>query len=411
MTPSAPASWPGDAQPMPAEPDWLRVRDSMMLDPTVTYLNSGSAGPLASTVYDRVTGLRRRLAEEPLDFLVRDAPDLLSAARSRLAEFIGGDPSRLVLTTNVTGAVNLLASGLSLDAPGEILLTDHEYTPMRWGWERAAKRQGLVVRTLRLPTLPAVPAEIVDAAAAALSPRVRLFFFSHVLSTTGMVLPVKQLCAAARAHGVLTVVDGAHGPTLTDLNLADLGCDYYVGACHKWLLAPIGTAFLYFDIGKANRLEPMQVGWGYQSVQEDGPLQCDEFGRTPTLRGLEIEGTRDICPWLVLPEAIGFQAELGHRSVRKRIRELAGHVRNRLTGVRGLVPLTPEHPELHAGLTAFRVPDATDAVALRRRLWQQYRIEIAAIQAPDRSLIRVSTHFFNTAVEVERLADALAELI
>jgi isopenicillin-N epimerase len=394
-----------------AEPDWARARASVLLDPAVAYLNSGSAGPLPRGVYERVSALRRRLAEEPLDFLLREAPDLLRAARARLAKYVGGDPNRLALMTNVTGAVNLVASGLTLRAPGEILLTDHEYLPMRWCWERAAERQGLTLRSLRLPVLPAEPEEIVEAAIAGLGPQTRLFFFSHVLSTTGMVLPVRRLCAAARARGVATVVDGAHGPAFTDLNLADLGCDYYIGNAHKWLLAPTGSAFLHFDVGAADRLQPMQVSWGYRGLAGDSPAgECDVFGRTQQLRRLEVEGTRDICPWLVLPDAIDFQAALGHDLIRARMRELAGGVRRRLNGWRGLVSTTPEHTELHGGMVAFTLPEATDAAVLRRRLWDRHRIEVSVNQATNPALLRVSTHFFNTDLEAERLTEALGEL-
>src|SRR5215831_12180468 len=98
---------------------WSRARAQMLLDPTVANLNTGSFGPLPRVVFERVTELRRRLAEEPMDFLVRQAPPLLWEARERLAAFVGGDPRRLIFTANVTAAVNLVASSLRLAAPGE----------------------------------------------------------------------------------------------------------------------------------------------------------------------------------------------------------------------------------------------------------------------------------------------------
>src|SRR5437763_17196195 len=99
---------------------WSAARARMMLDPTVTNLNTGSFGPLPCPVFDRVTELRRRLAEEPMDFLLRGLPPLLWSAREALARFVGGDPRRLVFTVNVTAAVNLVASSLRLAAPGEL---------------------------------------------------------------------------------------------------------------------------------------------------------------------------------------------------------------------------------------------------------------------------------------------------
>src|SRR5439155_15156976 len=136
---------------------WSDARAQMLLDPEVTNLNTGSFGPLPRVVFERATQLRQRLAEEPMDFFVRRVPPLLWSARERLADFLGGDPRRLVFTANVTASMNIVAAALCLAGPGEILLTDHEYGAMRWCWERAAQRQGLTLRTFPLPILPQTP--------------------------------------------------------------------------------------------------------------------------------------------------------------------------------------------------------------------------------------------------------------
>src|SRR5262249_29551222 len=136
-------------------------RDAMHLDPDVAYLNTGSFRPLSRPVFARAQQLRLRLAEEPMDFLLRQYPPLLWQARERLGSFLGADPIRLIFTANVSCAINIVASGLNLTHPGEILLTDHEYTAMHWCWERAAQRQGLTLRTFQLPIQAEEPAEIV----------------------------------------------------------------------------------------------------------------------------------------------------------------------------------------------------------------------------------------------------------
>jgi isopenicillin-N epimerase len=388
-------------------PFWTDARAQVMLDPVVANLNTGSFGPLPRPVFERATELRRRLAEEPMDFLLRGAPPLLWEARERLAAFVGGDARRLAFTANVTAAVNLVAASLPLAAPGEILLTDHEYGAMHWCWERAAQRQGLTVRTFPLPPLPSSPAEIVAAAAAALNERTRLLFFSHVLSPTGMVLPARELCAEARRRGVLTMIDGAHAPAFVPLNLDEIGADYYGANLHKWLLAPTGSGFLYFGKGAAERVQPLQVSWGWRPDRAR-PDERDEFGSTARLRLFEFEGTRDPCPWLVVPAAIDFQAGLGFDAIRGRIAELTAHVRRKMSG---LPPATPEHSELCGAMTAFRLPPHADAGTLRRALWERYRVEVPIVERPDRLLARVSTHFYNTEEEVDRLADALAGLL
>jgi isopenicillin-N epimerase len=396
--------------PSETQPDadfWSQARAQMMLDPSAANLNTGSFGPLPRIVFDEVTRLRQHLAAEPMDFLVRESPPLLCQARERLAAFIGGDATRLAFTVNVTAAINTVASSLRLASPGEILLTDHEYGAMHWCWERAAQRQGLTLRTFKLPTMPKSPVEIVDAAVAAFTPQTRLFFFSHVLSPTGMVLPAAELCAEARRRGIVTVIDGAHAPAFVPLDMNQIGCDYYGANCHKWLLAPTGTGFLYFAPGADERIQPLQVSWGWHRANEnlDKP---NDFGSAARLYAFEFEGTRDLCPWLAIPAAIDFQERLGWNRIAARHAELVAYVRSRIGSVPCLRPATPDHPALHNALTAFELPEGTSPAELREHLWSRYRLEAPVIVRPDRTLIRVSTHFYNTKAEIDQLHEALS---
>src|SRR6516165_7182462 len=200
----------------------------------------------------------------------------------------------LVFSANVTAAINLVACSMSVVAPGEILLTDHEYGAMHWCWERAAQRLGLKLRTFALPIMPNDPAEIVTAFADAITAETRLLFFSHVLSPTGLVLPAREICALARSRGIVTVVDGAHAPAMIPLGVEAIGADYYGANCHKWLLAPIGSGFLYLGAGNEDRLAPLQVSWGWR--RDFAKLNDrNELGSTHRIAFLEHEGTRDIC--------------------------------------------------------------------------------------------------------------------
>lgn len=396
-----------------ATPDWMAARGRMILDPAVTMLNTGSFGPLPRPVFDRATELRLRLAAGPTDFFVRQLPPLLWEARERTAAFLGCPPHRLVFTSNVSAAINLVASGLRLASPGEILMSDHEYGAMIWCWQRAGQRQALGVRTFPLPTMTSDPGEIVDAMVKAITPRTRLLFFSHVLSPTGLVLPAKELCAEARKRGVMTVVDGAHAPAMVPLNLTDIGADFYAANLHKWLLAPSGAGFLVIGPGNEDRLQPLHVSWGYfadkypigEVTQSAGPDARDSYGSTPRIRFLEFEGTRDVCPWLAVPAAIDFQTELGWEAVRGRIAELAAYTRG-VIGDTGLSLATPAAPGLSGAMTAFNLPAGASAPKLRKELWDR-RVEIPVIERPDRLLLRVSHHFYTTEPEIDRLAEVL----
>lgn len=390
--------------------DWTAARARMMLDPGVINLNTGSFGPLPVPVFEQVTVYRQRLAAEPMDFLLRQAPPLLWRARQRLARFLNADLLRLVFMANVTAAINAVAGSLRLAAPGEILLSDHEYGSMHWCWERAARRQGLTLRTFPLPILARTPEDIVAAYRAAITDRTRLLFFSHVLSATGLVLPAREICAAARERGVWTAIDGAHAPGMIPMNLLGLGCDFYAGNCHKWMLAPTGSGFLYLGPGAEDRLQPLQVSWGYHFDPHQAD-ERDEYGSTPRIRALEFEGTRDPCAWLTVPTAISFQVGLGLKRIRARMAELVAYTRQQLDGRAGMHLATAAQPGLHGALTAFRLPPGTDPSALRRGLWERFRIEAPVIERPEGPLLRVSTHFYNTKEEIDRLAVAVLQLL
>ncbi|HEX4608508.1 MAG TPA: aminotransferase class V-fold PLP-dependent enzyme [Urbifossiella sp.] len=398
-------------------PDWTAARAAVMLDPGVTMLNAGSFGPVPRPVFDHATELRRDLAAGPTNFLVRTLPPLLWAARERTAAFLGTRPERFVFTSNVSAAINLVASGLPTVPAGEILLTDHEYGCMVWAWERFAARRGLMIRTFPLPTMTDDPAEIVAAAERAFTPQARLFFFSHVLSPTGLVLPAADLCAAARRRGILTVVDGAHAPGMLPLDVDAVGADYYAGNLHKWVLAPSGAGFLVIGEGNQDELEPLHVSWGYkpdayplgEAVGSRTPDTPDSYGSTPRVRYLEFEGTRDPCPWLVVPAALDFQDELGWENVRRRATELGAYARSVVSAV-GLPAATPAGPGMSGTMTAFTLPPGTDPVRLRRALWER-RVEIPVVERPDRLMLRVSHPFFVTEAEIDRLGVVLREVL
>jgi isopenicillin-N epimerase len=380
----------------------------MMLDPTVTNLNSGSWGPNPVCVFEQVSALRRKLAEEPMNFFVRLTPDLLWDARVRMAAFLNCDPKRLVFTANVSSAINIVASGITLASPGEILLSDHEYGAMHWCWERVAQEHQLTLRTFRLPLMARSPQEIVDAACAAFTSRTRLLFFSHVLSPTGLVLPAQELCAEARRRGILTVIDGAHAPAMVEVDTRRIDADFYAGNSHKWLLAPNGSGFLAFRNDAIDRLRPLQVSWGFR-YDPNLAEERDEWGCTYRLRSLEMEGFRDVTPWIATPTAAEFQAGLGWERLRGRIASLAGYVRAKLDGLRGLALTTSPYPGLHGALTAFRLPPGVACRTLQRELWDRERIETAAVDRPDGQILRVSTHWYNTTQEIDHLFSALKD--
>lgn len=391
-----------------SSPNWHEIRQQILFDPTVTYLNTGSYGLLPKVVYEELCAMRDRMFRDPTDFLWRSGMPRLWVARQRTANFLGVTPANLIFTANVSVSINIVGSALRLAAPGEILTTDQEYGSMKWVWERAAARQGLTLRTMALPMQAKDPDEVAAAILNELRPTTRLLFLSHVYYTCGIVLPVAKICAEARRRGVLTMIDGAHAPGMLPLNLTEVGADFYAANLHKWLLAPLGAGFLHVAPGREDMLQPLQVSWGwhYDRKLADTP---DLFGGTPRLRSFEFEGSRDITPWLAMPTVLDFHQSLGIDTIRQRHFELSDYVRQKLSDTGGLTCVTPSHADLRGGLTSFRLPPH-DAHAVRRVIWGKYRFEVNLVEHPESgNYFRVSTHFYNMPEEIDRLAGIIPE--
>jgi len=315
-----------------------------------------------------------------VEFLGRERrfPGLIEAAKQRLAAYVGADPANLVFVPNATAGVNVVARSLDLRPGDEVLASDHEYGALDYLWDHVCAKRA--ARYVRRPQ-----AELADA----LGARTRVLFVSHVTSKTALRLPVEKLVRAARAAGVVAVVDGAHVPGQLPLSLDELGADAYAGNCHKWLCAPKGSGFLHVAPELQPRIEPLVVSWDWGE------------GRTFAERH-RYQGTSDPAAYLAVPAAIEFQAEHRWDDVRARCAALAERARVEIASLLGVEPFPPQ------GLQMVSVPlPPCDPARVQRRLLDEYRIEVLCIEHAGRPLIRVSFQGYNEDADLERLLDAL----
>lgn len=334
-----------------------------LLDPGVTYLNHGSYGACPAPVFERYQELQRELERQPVEFLARRFDGLVAEARASLAGFVGARPDDLVFVPNATAGLNAVIRSLRLEPGDEVVTTRHEY--------------GAVTRTWEFAGATLVHAEPEDVAAA-IGPRTRAVSVSHITSPTALVLPVEEICRAAREAGVLAVVDGAHAPGQLPLDLEVLGADVYAGNCHKWLSAPKGAGFLWVREEHQHWIDPLVVSWGY----DEGFVRRHGW-----------QGTRDPAAALAVPAAI---EALGQVDL-ERCRRLAASFHDRLPPV-GASPA----PQMWATEV-----ETDDPAGLQRRLYDEHRIEVVVREWEGRSLLRVSIAPYNDEADVERLLDAL----
>jgi isopenicillin-N epimerase len=349
-------------------------------------LNAGTLSPTPRPVFEAITRLRKMQAGAPTDFLSRQTSRLLQRSRAALAKFLHVFPEDLLLLPNVTFAMNLAITALRLPRGSEILTTDHEYGAMVYCLQRWAKERSWKLRQLKLPYTTEDPAEIVAAVEQAIRPATRALFFSHVTSTTGLVLPAEQLCRLARRRGIISIVDGAHAVGMAPVKL---NADFYGANCHKWLMAPLGCGFLHVPGTFKNEMEPLITSWGW--------------GGNDWHNNMEFHGCTDRCPQMVIPEVLAFRKSLGGElAIRRHVRQLAEYARHRIP----LPPVTPRNPELSGAMIAFELP-ASHPLVKNNTLWKRNRIECPITRLNEKRFLRVSAAWFNTTRQIDALATVI----
>ena len=237
------------------------LADFWNLDPDCTYLNHGSFGPSPLPVQEARAKWSERLERQPMKFYCQEMEEELDRTAAVLAEFLKTQPDRIALVDNATVAMNVVAASIALKDGDEVILSDHEYGAVKNIWQAKCREAGARLINAVLP-FPPDPAGVVKAIEAALTDKTRLIVISHVTSATACILPVKDICRMARQHKVLVCVDGPHAIAMLDINLNDLGCDYYCASCHKWLCAPFGSGFLWVHPRHHSSIRCPIVSWG-----------------------------------------------------------------------------------------------------------------------------------------------------
>lgn len=379
-----------------------------LLREDVVFLNHGSFGACPRPVFETYQAWQLELERQPVAFLGRGLSERMRMPREALAAELGTTPDNVVGLVNATEGLNIVAQSLDLKEGDEILTTDHEYSALEKTWAYVARRTGARVVVVKVP-LPLVsePA-FTEAVLAGMTERTRVLFFSHITSPTALVLPIERSIAEAKKRGIFTVIDGAHTPGHIPLDLDALGADFYSGNCHKWLMTPKGSAFLYARPELQALINPLVISHGW-TIDSKQPGAKGAFGNSPFIDELEMQGTRDPAAWLAVPAAIRFRKEHDWASVARACRALAQETARRLRELTGLAPLSA--PEFCAPqMVAMPIPE-TDTAELAKQLMDRYAIEIPVFKWRDTCIVRLSVQGYNSTPQMDLLIEALADLL
>jgi selenocysteine lyase/cysteine desulfurase len=352
-------------------------------------LNNGSLGVPPKPVVDAVCESLTRGAGLLTDEYPRWGYELLDAPRTEYAEFLGCKKEELAFMHNATEAMSTVAAGLDLKAGDEVLITDQEHPSGRGPWLQKQARNGITVREVEIPLPPKNPEQLVDLLVSAIGPRTRVLSFSGITSLTGLLMPIRQICDAARAKSVMTVVDGAHMVGQVPFRLSELGCDFFAGSPHKWMFAPPGCGLLYVREEMLDQLWPTTVTGNW----DDKSLKAAKFMMVGTNNRAVFDG---------MLEGLRFHKAIGSDRIYGRIHQLARMVYEKASQLPYVELLTPADERLYGSLATFRFKSkntsAFYALCKKRRMW---------IIGGEK--LRVSSHIHTRPSDIELLFSTIEE--
>jgi selenocysteine lyase/cysteine desulfurase len=371
----------------------LIPREDLLLAPGLVHLQTGGVGAMPRPVFEAMRAAEVEVEADPARETYGPGMSHLEKVRAKAAALVNaGGAEDIFLTTSATQAMFLVAQGLNFTHGDHVLTTDHEHPGGRLGWEWAARRYHIEVDAIPIAPGETDPRAIVERFADRILPRTRVISISHVLFTTGVQLPVADLCALGRDHGCKVVVDGAQGPGAMPVDVQALGCHAYAASGHKWLMGPKGTGFLYLAPEMSGALDAL-------------PLAA---GRRP---GSDSTGIVNIAGLRGMGAAMDYVRELGPERIAAHNAALRRELHAALSRFNQvMIPAPVDGPLTSANLT-FCLPDSVDLAAIRRHLVQRHKVYIRTVELAGFTGLRASLHAYNGSDDIARLVDALrAEL-
>ncbi|MEK0422176.1 MAG: hypothetical protein RLZ95_86 [Bacteroidota bacterium] len=378
------------------------LKELFLLRKDIHFLNFGSFGATPQPVFDHYQDWQKVLEAEPVQFIAFDGVEYLSSSRAALAKFIHvDDKDDLVYITNPSFAVNIIAKSFPLNEGDEILATNIEYGACDRTWDYYCNQKKAIYKRQKINLPITTKEQFIEDFFAGLTPKTKAVFISHITSATALIFPVKEICEIAKSKGLITIVDGAHAPAQIDLKVNELAVDFYVGACHKWMMAPKGASFLYAHKSVQHLCEPLVVSWGYKAAKPSASLFLDYH---------QMIGTRDFSAFLTVPKCIEFMQEHNWKAVSKECHEMVLSHAAMFYALLGTQAISPLNSEWIGQMISIPIK-TKEPELLQRKLFKEYHIEIPIMRQEEDVYMRYSINAFNSVQDVEALYNALTDII
>jgi selenocysteine lyase/cysteine desulfurase len=374
---------------------WAEVAQAFTVDRSLVNLNNGGVSPAPAYVQ---AAMKRHLDysnDAPVYTMWRVLEPQREAVRERMARQWGVDPEEVAFTRNASESLQTLQLGMDLAPGDEVLTTNQDYPRMITTFLQRARREGIALRQFSIPVPAEDPAEIVRRFEQRITPRTRLILMCHMINLTGQILPVRDVVAMARRHGIPVLVDGAHALAHFDFQLADLDCDNYSASLHKWLFAPHGTGLLYVRRGR---------------IADVWPLMAAPDTMNDDIRKFEEIGTHPAAPYLAIAEALTFHQAIGGKRKEARLVYLRDYWATRLLERDRIRLHTSLKPGFACGIANVEI-DGVDPGDLTNWLFGEHRIIVTPVKHDEFQGIRVSPSVYTTLEELDRFAEAMERVI
>ena len=387
-----------------ADINWEMIRTLFPLKRDVVFLNNGTMGVTPYAVLETVQDEFQRIAE------TAQYPHHTDELESLLAKTIRADANEIAITKNVSEGINHICWGIDLKKGDEVILTKHEHVGGCAAWLYRAKKDGIIIKTFDLASTAAQTLANLNAA---ITKKTKVIAVPHIPCTIGQVLPVKEICSLAKSKNIVSCIDGAHPLGMLQFNVKDIGCDYYAGCLHKWMLGPIGTGWMYIrkDLLAETKITHVAAySMDTFNMNANPPQLGDLIDKTSrycygTFSGPLFKGAL---------KSLQIYHQIGGQNIENRVKFLGGYLQNSLLEIGdGIEMLTPTESSSRAAQIGFKINPSKTKKGKPNIGFANYArskgMILRHVGENDIDCIRVSTHYYNTTEEVDLCIKLLKE--
>ena len=373
---------------------WSTIQNAFTVTRGIINLNNGGVSPSPRIVTEALVRYIWQQEDATAYTMWQILEPQSETIRTGLAELFGCDREEIAITRNASESLETLLLGLDLKSGDEVLTTTQDYGRMLTTIRQREQREGIRLNLIKIPIPPKNIDEITAAFQRAMTPRTRLIQIAHQVNITGQITPVKAVCEMARAHGVETIVDGAHSFAQFDFKQKDLDCDYFGTSLHKWLYAPKGTGLLYVKRDKIPKV------W---------PLFAAEEKQKSDIRKFEEIGTHSAAPKLAIGEAMLFHNGIGGKRKEARLRYLSRYWMDQLKSIPKVRFNTSFDPAQMCAIANVQI-EGLEQGKIGSYLFSQHHIFTTPIVHEEFQGLRITPNLYTTLLELDRFCEVMARI-